>query len=116
MEGSLRDIAGRTTLSKRPFFYDKTKIWSAAEAYTEAGLMTPFTLNSTDLRNGLPDLVEGYTLPNPDRVRVAHIDLGLTGDACGLAVAHVHDVVTVKSRGRDGGLLVEDLPVVAYDV
>ncbi len=52
----------------------------------------------TDLTDGVPARVPGYLIPNPDAPRAAHIDLGLTGDACGLAVGHANGYRMVRSR------------------
>jgi hypothetical protein len=116
MEGSLRDYAGRSTLSKRPFFYDRDKIWECADRWEASKYMTPFGNVQRVVMSPetLPSIVKNYVVPNPTAVRVAHIDLGITGDACGFAVGHVSRIVTQRVRGKTGAVL-EDLPEVTYD-
>lgn len=115
MDGSLRDFAGKVTLSKKPFFYDRERIWKMADNYAERGLVSALLVNETDLSEGLPKVNPLYVCPHPDKMRVVHVDLGLTNDAVGLACGYVMETKLVRSRGRDGEVLVEEMPVVAYD-
>ena len=101
MEGSLRDFAGRTTTSAHPYIRDRARIAAMFDRF-HASWQTPYDVVETDLVGGVPELVPGYEVPNPAAPRVAHVDLGLTGDACGLAVGHANGYRMVrKSRRRE---------------
>ena len=81
------------------------------------GWGTPYSLIETDLVDGIPDLIPGYKVPNPESPRACHIDLGLTGNACGFAVGHVCGHKTLRSRDpRTDQLVVEQLPLIIIDV
>ena len=60
MEGSIRDYAGRTTLSELPFIADREKIWAMAERFAAKGWGTPYSIIETDLVDGTLDLIPGY--------------------------------------------------------
>ena len=115
-EGSLRDLAGISTLARKPYFYDRSAIWEMADAFKAAGYTSPFAACQFELSKRLPEPVEGYRCKDPHKPRVAHIDLGLTGDFCGLAVGYVSDVEFIQSRGAGGKTVIEEMPIVVYDV
>lgn len=118
MEGSLRDFAGISTLSKRPFFYSRESIWNCGTLWEHNQMDSPFgdvhEIVVSD--ETLPQVLKDYKIIRPFAPRFIHVDLAIKGDACGLSCGHVADVIPVKSKGRHGELVIEDLPVVAYDV
>ena len=116
MEGSLRDLAGVCTLARRPYFWDRSAIWRMADDFKEAGNESPFAGFKYELSKGIPLPIEGYKCRDPHMPRVCHIDLGLTGDYCGLAVGYVSGIEMQKGRGRKGEIVIEEMPIVTYDV
>lgn len=117
MEGSLRDLAGISTLSKKPFFGNRESIWRMADLYQEAGYVNVFRDEIWDLSNGLPPINDKWTLRNPERTRAAHIDLGLTSDHAGISIGHAHGITFEQRRNVNDPTKfdVEELPVIAYD-
>jgi len=115
MEGALRDLAGTSTLVRKPFFYDRDKIWLMGDNFEKKGLHCPFEILESDLSDGLPRVIPGFKPDHPDRMRVVHVDLGLANDACGISCGYVHSIQTHRIRDAAGNMVVEDFPVVAYD-
>lgn len=103
---ALRDIAGVSTLALHPFILDQ-------EAVAECFGRVPSVLSRPDC-DFLTSRVQIYPkrIVKPDEPRFAHIDLGLTGDSCGLSVGHVAGF-TNMSRGDAE---VETMPVICFDL
>ncbi len=104
LDGSLRDLAGRATVSVTPFITKRSKILEMINPNRRH----PYSMFETTLRDGgyfLRDvmcqwvkeedkdgtiLFEGFRPKvNPKVKRTIHIDPGITGDACGLCMGHV---------------------------
>lgn len=116
-EKALRDFAGRATLTITPFFGDRERVWEMSDLWEELGYMTPFVDRVVDLKNGYPEITEGYEVPNPECPRAAHIDLGLKRDFCGISVGHVFKTDFVRRMNpRTQKFIVEEMPFIAYDV
>lgn len=114
--GALRDFGGRTTDVNAAYFYDRDLIWSMADYWDELGYATPFDREEVDFTFGIPNVVDGYVVPNPDRPRSCHIDLGLSRDSCGIAVGHVFKVDMHRVFDRESEeYVVEEFPHIAYD-
>jgi len=113
LEDSIRDICGIATYGSRPWIAFREKIFECAiDCPTEH----PFTKSSIilDFRNPLDiaDDIFDYKVVskiefsmrrpklNPNSYRYIHVDLGLTGDSAGIAMAHVSpgNMKTVKVR------------------
>ena len=114
-EGSLRDLAGIATLSRRPYFWDREAIWKCGDAWSEAGHTHPLKNYQIDFLNIQPIWDEKWRPLKPDRPRVCHIDLGLTGDSAGLAIGYVDDIAFDRTRGDKGVVIVEEKPIVVFD-
>ena len=114
LDASLRDLAGVAVEGLRPLFPQREAI-SACIRREEDGVPAnqcrhPFTSTTTTLRDAvefLPDLLidPATHLPwvDPYKQRVVHCDPSVTGDAFGLAMGHISEVVTVN-RLTDGRL------------
>ena len=126
IEGSLRDIAGRSKLLINRFITQTEKIFEKADIDRKH----PFTQLETTLVDGgkfirklLAQQIAGADgnliwrpLVNPYQRRFAHIDLALTGDAAGFCVGHPSGEIQVTRRGEDNELLIEIMPIVHIDV
>ena len=113
VDGSLRDLAGVAVEGLRPLFPQREALTSCIRGDDfEPVEVTrhPFTATTTTLRDAvefLPALLAdpdtGLPRVGPRRLRVIHCDPALSGDAFGLVMGHVSDVVTIN-RLTDGRL------------
>lgn len=115
MVGALADIAGLRVTASHPYFYDKDKIWQMCDFFRNEEFRTPFTVEDTDFSDGFPEFKHGFKIPKATISRSIHIDLGVTGDACGFAMGFVDKISSVPSR-ITGSTVVEDVPHVTYDI
>jgi hypothetical protein len=115
-EGSLRDFAGATTLAEKPFIVRRDAIYEAVRAGEATGHQNAYHVEEIDLSMGFPKpILERLRLDVP-QMRAAHIDLGVTRDACGLAVGHVAGTKIVERTDPDTGQkLIEIAPMIAID-
>lgn len=103
--GSLRDIAGIGTLARYPYIMNNAKV-SEAFGFHES----IFTHQTTDFSDGELGIIMD-NLQYKERARWAHIDLGVTNDACGLAIGCVPSFAAIK-RSTDE---IEMLPNIHVD-
>lgn len=115
IDGSLRDFAGRVARSRNAYFYNMERVWQATDAFDEMRYPTIFTVDQWQLDRGMPPLNEDFKIYNPFCYRAVHVDLGLTGDGCGIAIGHSPGVMSVKTRKGDD-YVVEEAPLVHYDL
>lgn len=116
IDGSIRDLAGRTTLSTKPFIRNRESIHECLRKSDEFGYRNIFELETYDLSIAVPKPVEDYIRTDVNQMRVAHVDLSTTGDAAGLAVGHVAGMRTMQRvNPYTGAILTETLPVIAID-
>lgn len=113
IDGSLRDLAGVAVEGLKPLIPQKEMLIECVRT-EELGFAAhqcrhPFTAITTTLRDSVDMLLETLVNPatrqpwvNPGKLRAVHADPGVTGDAFGLAMGHVEDVVTVNrlTEGR----------------
>ena len=112
----MRDDAGIVTVADRPFFYDIERIWRMGDMAMRMGLKSPLAMHeSWCLADGMPPIDPGFSVANPNCKRSIHIDLGVTGDACGFAMGYVDGTEAVTGRDSKGSRLVEEMPRVVYD-
>lgn len=126
IEGSLKDIAGKSKLLVNRFITQTEKIFEKADAERKH----PFTLEETTLidsgkfiRELLAHQIPGHDgnlvwrpIVNPYVRRFCHIDLALTGDAAGFCVGHPKGEVQVTRRNEENELFTEVMPIVWIDV
>lgn len=102
IEGALRDCGGRPTGINSPFITSRESIeegqvaheqtYGGVSLFTSSEVVFPesgdfdLTINPATLVN--QDYVDTVILP--DQVFACHIDVGVTGDALGLAIGHIH--------------------------
>jgi hypothetical protein len=115
-DGAIRDVAGLTTLATRPFITQRQKIQEANNLAKEHGYVNPLDLEQCDFTIGFPDLDRNRLRTDVIADRAAHIDLGISKDACGIAVGHIAGHKVNEYRSEDGKVETEVLPVIAYDV
>lgn len=126
IEGSLKDIAGKSKLLVNRFITQTEKIFEKADAERKH----PFTLDETTLIDGgkfirklLAHQIPGHDgnpvwrpIVSPYTRRFCHIDLALTGDAAGFCVGHPKGEVQVTRRNEDNELFTEIMPIVWVDI
>lgn len=102
--GSVRDIAGVSTLAHAPYF---TNFERVVAAFNRAP-----SLLSRQVCDFQETRVEFYPdkIANRDQPRFAHIDLGVTHDSAGIAVCHVPRFVTIDREFER-----EVMPEIRYD-
>lgn len=138
LDGSLRDIAGIATLSVSPFVQRTEKIY---DAFQEARALPLGGEGEEDQANGewtpnVPLIIQwgkiavqherriqgGYTeefwVPKrrPDAPRMAHIDLALTKDSAGVAIAHIAGWTEVERRDAQLNEYNELAPIIETDL
>ena len=106
MAGALRDVAGYSTETTSPFMADRTAV-GACFGKSRSVL----TLPEFDLRATRPKALRDLWAGTEKHPRAAHLDMALSGDSVGGAVAHVPGFRAMK---RAGGI-VELLPVIRVD-
>ena len=88
---ALRELAGVATLARFPFIMEAERV-SLAMGYGHRSLLSRQDVDFVDTHlKVLPK-----RLVNPKALRFAHIDLGITGDAAGVAVGHIESFVNVN--------------------
>lgn len=106
--GSLRDIAGRSTLALEPFIIDVERVAEGFGSYQSI-------LSRDDC-----DFVTSKVYIYPNRIRrkeqsrFVHVDLGLVNDCAGVACGYVAGFVNI-TRGEGEEQTIETLPVICYD-
>lgn len=100
---ALRDIAGMSTIASNAYM-PRPDLIAAAFSHGES----VFSVDETDFSDTLKLRLDALTDPKEDRW--VHVDLGATGDACGLAVGHVRRFVVVDREGEK-----EVLPEIVID-
>lgn len=115
LDGSIRDIAGRPTLTVKPFILNTESIFTAIDKGQAMGLAHPFSAEYTTLRDGVKILPE--LLPKDKRhPRFVHVDLALTGDSCGFCMGHVAGYSKVIRRNEEGNEYKETVPDIVIDI
>jgi hypothetical protein len=129
LEGAVRDIVGKNVRSIQRFLSDDEKL----RVMIDESIPIPFPeefaegLTTDDIHRAIIPQIFSYTdrhgtiVPrlHPGKPRFAHVDLGVSGDACGLAVVHIGDEVEGNRRvdGQDSiQVVVESLPVIYVDL
>jgi len=116
VDGSLRDYAGITILATHPFIQRREAVREAMVLGEKYGYQHPFNVEEVDLHVGLPKPIEGKLRLDVDQFRTAHIDLGLTKDACGLAVGHIAGARIAERVNKVTGIKeIEMMPVIGID-
>lgn len=130
LEGAIRDIAGIETASISPYINRTGMIYAAEqkdlpqpmdadEIVADQGLDIHWSKISravnVDLKFGGTE-IRWFPLRHPQAIRSAHIDLGQTGDAAGVAIAHVAEWVHVSRRDHSGKGYFEFAPSIETDL
>jgi hypothetical protein len=104
--GSIRDIAGSSTFALNPFIVN-------TEAVAKAFGRRPSVLSVpvTDFINSRPSIIKSRII-HPDEPRMAHVDLGVTGDSAGVAVGFVEGFTRVQRSDATS----EMMPVINLDL
>jgi len=126
IEGSIKDLAGRSKLLINRFITQTEKIFE----HVDVNRKHPFTMQETTLIDGgkfirelLSRKIPGADgkpiwrpIVNPYTRRFCHIDLAKTGDAAGFCIGHPHGEVQVTRRNESYDLYTEIMPIVFIDV
>jgi hypothetical protein len=94
---ALREIAGVSTIGRSPYFLEVNKVYAAFNV----GQSSIFNLDETDFVGSRLNFA-GVEVYKPELPRFAHIDLGITGDAAGLAIGCVDDFMPMTNYGTSG--------------
>lgn len=89
MVGSLRDIAGVSTLARYPYF---SQIDLVSKAFGK--VRSILTSQETDFISKELRVIPGH-ITNHKMPRWVHIDLGVSNDACGIACGHVSEFIDI---------------------
>jgi hypothetical protein len=129
LDGSIRDIAGISTLTVDQYIRNFSKVMSAVERSEEdPHRRHPYTTEVTNFEDGHKLYRKVYLTTDPQtnnpklrygdgKPRVVHIDLSQgKQDATGLAVGHITDMVKVQRRMPDGRIQEEYAPEIFYDL
>ena len=128
MLSAIRDIAGSSTFAMHPFIVN-TEAVSTAFGQSQSVL----SVESTDFVAARPRIYPGRFV-GPDEPRLAHVDLGLTGDSAGVAIGWVEgfaevprsdntfelmpkinfDLILEVKPPRNGEILFEDIRKLFY--
>lgn len=127
VDQALREAAGVATFNVSPLIRDRVSITDAIRA----DIPNPFTREEVTLNvedNVLLEdhfkidvaarIVDGAWIPrlNPTLPRFVHVDLGLTGDAAGLAMGHISGVKQVERLNPDGTRSAIESPFIIIDL
>lgn len=102
---ALRDIAGISTVAVHPFMFDPEPV---VEAFGK--VESVFNRESCDFEDTLLSIFP-KRIQHPTEPRYAHIDLAVTSDSAGLAIAHVPGFVVCARAEGDAELL----PQIVFD-
>ena len=86
---AIRDIAGSATFALHPFIVNTEAV---ARSFCQRQLV--LSVDTTDFVSSRPSLYPNRII-RPDEPRMAHVDLGLTGDSAGIAVGWVEGFTKV---------------------
>lgn len=106
MLSAIRDIAGSSTFALHPFIVN-----TEAVARSFGRRPSIIDVERTDYATSRPNLILSRII-HPDEPRLAHVDLGLTGDSAGVALGFVEGFTQIK-RSDD---TVEMMPVINIDL
>jgi hypothetical protein len=104
---ALREISGVSHLSKSPFF---TNPDSVRKMFGDKKFPSIFSQDEVDFVRAKLEIIRGR-IRQPQFPRFAHVDLGLTGDNCGLAIGYCPGF----SRIDRGGGQAEIMPNIVFD-
>lgn len=127
IEDSIRDIAGISTLTVDQFIRDFRSVVKCVErSKQDKNRIHAFTADETNLEDGHMLYRRAYLVQDeggvkqlryrPGVPRVAHIDPSLSGDATGIAVGHIADMIKIKREDAEGNVTHETCPVIFYDL
>jgi hypothetical protein len=131
LEGAIRDFIGINLRSLNRFMTNDEKIRECADTkipmpfssiYGNGIVSTdlPSALKLSKLMNPIVNMKKygPQSLINPQAPRFCHIDLGLTNDACGIAVCHIASIKEVmRTREGERAEVVQEVqPVIVADL
>jgi hypothetical protein len=102
---AIRDIAGSATFALHPFIVNTEAV---AKAF--GGRQSLLSTEDTDFVASRP-LIYPNRILRPDEPRMAHVDLGLSGDSAGVAVGWVEGFAKVPRSDNT----FEIMPVINFD-
>lgn len=98
IDGALRDLAGRATISISPLIKDKRSILDSFDKTRQDPFKkNPISISTNEKNVHIMDFVDKSRLfrvvrsvfqprVSPEAMRFIHVDLGLTGDSCGICM------------------------------
>lgn len=105
MMEALREVAGIATLAKHPYFINVEAVNGIFGKHQSCLSRTEIEFSTQELK------IYPNRFFNPNTPRYVHIDLGITGDAAGVACGTTHAFKSIQ-RGQE---LTEVLPIVRFD-
>lgn len=117
IDGSIRDLAGQTTLASHPFIHNRESIFDCMDLADAYDYKSVIGHEDIDLEISVPTVLEERVRSDVNQMRVAHVDLAVTRDSAGVAVGHIAGTRTIERVNPETKQrTVEVLPVVAYDL
>jgi len=141
IDAAIRDLAGRPTLTIRPYIRYRHKVAEAlARGETELGLVHPFSKTESTLKDGGSFVLEKLAIPRlkqqiasgtlgdvelaaakdelaflKSKPRFVHADLSVTGDSTGIAMGYVRGYREVVRRNEAGEQYTTRMPIVVIE-
>lgn len=116
LDGSIRDLAGRTTLATHPFIKNRESVYNAMSLAEQYGYRNIFEIDNIDLSATEPVISEANIRTDIDQMRVCHVDLSINGDSAGVAIGHIAGNRTIQRYNPvTQEMSTEVLPVIAID-
>lgn len=117
IDGSIRDLAGQTTLATHPFIHNREAVFECLDLADAYDYRSVVGMEDIDLEVSVPTVLEERVRNDVRQMRVAHVDLAVTRDSAGIAVGHIAGTRTIERiHPETKTRTVEVLPVVAFDL
>ncbi len=117
---SVRDYLGYPQYASSPFIADRERVFNCIDEVLshpwEDEEVVPYVSIVQEVQRWKIPLPAKIKVINPQAKRFIHVDLGLRRDACGIAMGHVEEFVTVERIDEEGNSYSETLPVVRIDL
>jgi len=138
IDEAIRDLAGRPTLTIRPFIRYRHKVVEALSRGAELGIEHPFSQTETTLQDGATFLVDKLRIPKlrkdiekatgaekakleaeltrlKSKPRFVHVDLSFSSDSTGIAMGYVDGFKDVTRRNEEGEEFSVRMPVIVIE-
>ena len=138
IDEAIRDLAGRPTMTIRPFIRYRHKVVEALSRGAEYGIEHPFSQTETTLQDGATFLMDKLRIPKlrkdiekateaekaeleaelsrlRSKPRFVHCDLSFSSDSTGIAMGYVDGFKDVTRRNEEGEEFSVRMPVIVIE-